>query len=72
MRRILPEHFRPDGRAKVSYTTEGEAQQAAEVAQERHGSKRRPYHAYQCYCEAWHVGRKPPPGRRARHRESVA
>lgn len=70
-RRMIPEHFRQDGRAKHQYATEAEAERAAAVQQAGSGSKRRPYHAYRCgFCHLWHVGRKPPPGKRARHQEA--
>lgn len=65
-RRLIAEHFRVDGRAKHQYATEVEASAAAAVQQTASGSKRRPYHAYRCgFCRLWHIGRKPPPGRRA-------
>lgn len=64
----IREHFRRDGKAKVKFLTLGEAEAHARDMNTRHGSNRRPYEAYECgFCGGVHVGRKPPPGKRAKH-----
>ena len=67
MTRLIPEHFRGDGQAKRAYDDEATARAVAIEQQNASGSKRRPYHAYRCgFCDRWHVGRKPPRGKRNR------
>jgi hypothetical protein len=49
MKRLVAEHFRPDGRAKRAWRTEAEAKRAA-YAYNRE--------AYRCtFCGQWHIGR---------------
>lgn len=56
--------FRPNGDPKRRYEKK---QDAIEQALRQGGSKRRPYRAYECpVCAGWHVGRKPPKGKRGR------
>ena len=57
-RRLVPEHFRPDGLPKRAFPTVDAAQPLIEA---NPGSKRRPYHAYECpLCKQWHIGKRPP------------
>lgn len=73
MTRMIPEHFRQDGQAKRMFVDEPSARAAAAVQQAASGSKRRPYHAYRCgFCHGWHIGRKPPPGKRAQHQKKAS
>lgn len=60
--RPLSGHLNPQGQAKRKFATEADAQTFADVEQQRNGSNRRPYGAYQCdHCGSWHVGRRPVP-----------
>jgi hypothetical protein len=64
--RGLREHFGRNGTPKRAFTVEAECRAIAAAVQDQRGSKRRPYHAYLCgACGLWHVGRKPPQGKRA-------
>ncbi len=56
----LRNHFKRTGEAKVGYDTMEKARAAADRQQQRCGSNRRPYHAYECGdCHKFHIGKRP-------------